>query len=209
MPRECVTSNAENVKEQGIDCRARPDRGLPPAETLLAPATVLFVRVFEYRFRPRRGGTCRETHERGTQRKRPERDRQQERRRAASLDGLGTSRSGATSNGAPERSQEHHALPVCVRGEERRNLVVEERESGGAEMKCVGGEVEAAADDSPLELSGPVAAIAEPGEDRLEIRKAVDVRPGGSRKLLEEAESARDRSKLAFLEELQRTLSAP
>src|SRR5918994_7162494 len=37
----------------------------------------------KYRFRPRWGGTCRETHERGTQRKRPEKDRQPARRRAA------------------------------------------------------------------------------------------------------------------------------
>jgi len=51
-----------------------------------------------------------------------------------------------------------------VRGEELRNLVVGEGESGGAEAKCVGGEVEAAADDSSLELSGPIAAIAESGE---------------------------------------------
>src|SRR3989442_8593456 len=98
--------------------------------------------------------------------------RQQERRRAASLNSLGTRRSGAPSNGAAERRQEHHALPFCVRGEELRNLVVEEGESGGAETKCVGGEVEAPADDSPLELSGPIAAIAEPGEDWLEIREA-------------------------------------
>src|SRR5712691_13009882 len=96
-----------------------------------------------------------------------------------------------------------------MRGEELRNLVVEEGESGGAETKCVGGEVEAASDDSPLELSGPIAAVTEPGEDRLEIREAVDVRPGSGRKLLEEAESARDRPKLAFLEELERLLRAP
>ena len=96
-----------------------------------------------------------------------------------------------------------------MRGEERRNLVVEEGESGGAETKCIGGEVEAAADDSSLELSGPIATIAESGEDRLEIRKAVDVRPSSSRKLLEEAESASDRPKLAFLEELERPLRAP
>src|SRR5207244_6194672 len=115
----------------------------------------------------------------------------------------------APSNGAAERRQEHHALPLCVRGEELRNLVVEEGESGGAETQCVGGQVEAAADDSSLELSGPIAAIAEPGEDRLEIRKAVDVRPGSGRKLLEEAESARDRPKLAFLEELERPLRPP
>ena len=101
------------------------------------------------------------------------------------------------------------SLPPCVRGEGLRNLVVEEGESRGAEAKSVGGEVEAAADDSSLELSGPVAAVAEPGEDRLEIRKAVDVRRGGGRQLLEEAESARDRPKLAFLEELERTLGAP
>src|SRR6266571_7550627 len=138
-----------------------------------------------------------------------EEDRQQERRRAASLNSLGTPRSGAPSNGAAERRQEHHALPLCVRGEELRNLVVEEGESRGAETKCVGGQVEAAADDSSLELSGPIAAIAEPGEGRLEIRKAVDVRPGGGRKLLEEAESARNRQKLAFLEELERPLREP
>src|SRR5919106_1089333 len=163
----------------------------------------------KYRFRPGWGGTCRETHERGTQRKRPEKDRQPARRRAALLDSSSTPRSGAPSSGAAERRQEHHALPVCVRGEELRNLVVEEGESGGAETKGVGGEVEAAADDSPLELGGPIAAIAEPGEDRLEIREAVDVRPGCRRKPLEEAESARDRTKLAFLEELERPLRAP
>ena len=140
------------------------------------------------------------SHERGTQQKWPEEDRRQERRRAASLYGLGTPRGGAPSKGAAERRQEHHALPFCVRGEELRHLVVEEGESGGAETKRVGGEVEAAADDSPLQLSGPIAAIAEAGEDRLEIGQAVDVRPGGGRKLLEEAESARDRPKLAFLE---------
>src|ERR671918_148208 len=39
----------------------------------------------KYRFRPGWGGTCRETHERGTQRKRPEKDRQPARRRAALL----------------------------------------------------------------------------------------------------------------------------
>src|SRR5438128_4473314 len=111
--------------------------------------------------------------------------------------------------GAAERRQEHHALPLCVRGEELRDLVVEEGESGGAEAKCVGGEVEAAADDSSLELSGPVAAIAEPGEDWLEIGEAVDVRPGGGRQLLEEAESARDRPKVAFPEQLERRLRAP
>src|SRR5712691_4383149 len=138
-----------------------------------------------------------------------EEDRQQERRRAASLTSLGTPRSGAPSNGAAESRQEHHVLPLCMRGEELRNLVVEEGESGGAETKCVGGEVEAASDDSPLELSGAIAAVTEPGEDRLEIRKAVDVRPGSGRKLLEEAESARDRPKLAFLEELERPLRAP
>src|SRR5947208_13667941 len=76
----------------------------------------------------------------------------------------GTLRSGAPSDGAAERRQEHHALPLCVRREELRNLVVQEGESGGAEAKCVSGEVEAAADDSSLELSGPIAAIAEPGE---------------------------------------------
>src|SRR5439155_22247433 len=69
----------------------------------------------------------------------------------------------APSNGAAERRQEHHALPLCVRGEELRNLVVEEGEPGGAETKCVGGQVEAAADDASLELSGPIAAIAKPG----------------------------------------------
>src|SRR6266542_1282225 len=138
-----------------------------------------------------------------------EEDRQQERRRAASLNSLGTPRSGAPSNGAAERRQEHHALPLCVRGEELRTLVVAEGESRGAKTKCVGGEVEAAADDPSLELSGPVAAIAEPGEDRLEIREAVDVRPGSGRKLLEEAEPARDRPKLAFLKELERPLRAP
>src|SRR2546430_16795612 len=111
--------------------------------------------------------------------------------------------------GAAERGQEHHALPLCVRGEELRDLVVEEGESGGAEPKCVGGEVEAAADDSSLELGGPVAAVAEPGEDRLEIGEAVEVRRGGGRKLLEEAESAGDRPKLALLEELERPLRAP
>ena len=113
------------------------------------------------------------------------------------------------SNGAAERGQEHHALPFCVRGEELRDLVVEEGESGGAETKGVGGEVEAAADDSSLELGGPIAAITEAGEDRLEIREAVDVRRGSGRKLLEEAESARDRPKLAFLEELERPFCAP
>src|SRR5438128_5548316 len=91
-------------------------------------------------------------------------------------------------SGAAERRQEHHALPLCVRGEELRYLVVEEGESRGAETKCVSGEVEAAADDSSLELGGPVAAVAEAGEDRLEVGKAVDVRGGSGRKLLEEAE---------------------
>src|SRR4029453_1140726 len=74
---------------------------------------------------------------------------------------------------------------------------------------CVGGEVETAADDSSLELSGPIAAIAEAGEDRLGNRGAVDVRPGSGRKLLEKAESARDRPKVALLEELERPLRAP
>ena len=67
-----------------------------------------------------------------------------------------------------------------MRGEELRNLVVEEGESRGAETKCVGGEVEAATDDPSLELSGPIAAITKPGEDPLEIERHRLARgPGG------------------------------
>src|SRR5207249_11489120 len=119
--------------------------------------------------------------------KRADRARPRRRRVATSgsLSGLRTPRSGAPSHGATERRQEHHALPVCVRGEELRNLVVEEGESRGAETKCVGGEVEAATDDPSLELSGPIAAITKPGEDPREIRKAVEVHLGRGRKRVE------------------------
>src|SRR5215211_77119 len=210
MRRECVTSNVENVKERGFRLLARHDRGGPPADTLPAscesPARMRFrstgsdpvgaAPVVRPMSAALNGSGRRKTASRSADEQHP-------------LDSSSTPRSGAPSQGAAERRQEHHALPFCVRGEELRNVVVEEGESGGAETKCVGGEVEAAADDSPLELSGPIAAITEPGEDRLEIREAVDVRPGCGRELLEEAESARDRTKLAFLEELERALRAP
>src|SRR4030095_5365268 len=77
---------------------------------------------------------------------------------------LSSHTSPARSDVAAECRQEHHALPSCVRGEELRYLVVEEGESRGADTKCVGGEVETAADDSSLDLSGPIAAISQPGQ---------------------------------------------
>src|ERR687892_986796 len=211
MRRECVTSNCRKHERAGdFDCWPVMTVECLRRTHCSPPAKVLLVCVFEVAgsdpvgaapvVRPMsaalNGSGRRKTASRSADEQHP-------------LDSSGTPRIGAPSNGAAERRQEHHALPFCVRGEELRNLVVEEGESGGAEAKGVGGEVEAAADDSPLELGGPIAAITEPGEDRLETREAVDVRPGSGRELLEEAEAARDRTKLAFLEELERPLPAP
>src|SRR5918996_3770127 len=191
MRRECVTSNCRKHERAGdFDCWPVMTVECLRRTHCSPPAKVLLVCVFEVAgsdpvgaapvVRPMsaalNGSGRRKTASRSADEQHP-------------LDSSGTPRIGAPSNGAAERRQEHHALPFCVRGEELRNLVVEEGESGGAEAKGVGGEVEAAPHDSSPQLGGPIAAIAEPGEDRLEIREAVDVRPGCGRELLEEAEA--------------------
>src|SRR6185295_20028848 len=63
---------------------------------------------------------------------------------------------------APARgNQEHHALSHRVRREEGGDLVVEERQAGGAEALRIAGEIGATAADRGIELRGAIAAVAE------------------------------------------------
>src|SRR5438552_6291832 len=68
-----------------------------------------------------------------------------------------------------QRYEEDRAFVRGVRGEEVGDVVVEERQAGGAEMQGVGGEVESAAQDPGFELRGAVAPIAEGLENGAKI----------------------------------------
>src|SRR5689334_9586913 len=57
--------------------------------------------------------------------------------------------------------QEHDALAGGVRGEELSDVVVEEGQSGGAEAKGGGAQVDPSPDDAALQLGDPIAAAAE------------------------------------------------
>src|SRR6266545_2397129 len=60
-----------------------------------------------------------------------------------------------------DRDDQHAALALGIRREESGDLVVVEREAGGAEAARVGPEVDPPGDDAGLELRGAVAAGAE------------------------------------------------
>src|SRR5262245_10861468 len=68
-----------------------------------------------------------------------------------------------------DRGQKDRALALGVRVEELRDFVVVERQSGGSQPQGVRGEVHLAAQDSCLELSGAIAAIAERAEPAYEV----------------------------------------
>src|SRR5262249_50326834 len=109
---------------------------------------------------------------------------------------------GGTARRDPERDQEEDALPARMRGEERRHVVIEEREARGADALGVGGEVEPAADDPGLERGRPVAPIAVARERAVEVAEQDHIRARIRRDVLAEAQVARLAAEVAPLEEL-------
>ena len=60
----------------------------------------------------------------------------------------------------PQRCEKNCALTLCVRGEEFRHVIIEERKAGCPEMQRIGGEIHLAAEDSGFELNSAVSAVA-------------------------------------------------
>ena len=98
-----------------------------------------------------------------------------------------------------ERHEENCTLVLRVRRKEVRYIVVEEGETGCAEVQCICSEIHLAAEDSGFELNGSVSAIAEAFKNGMEIRKEEDIGCGVAREILSKAKVAGLATEVAFL----------
>src|SRR4029077_6275753 len=106
------------------------------------------------------------------------------------------------------RYQENGALAFGMGRKEASDVVVEERETRGAEPLGVGREIKLAAEDAGFELHGAIAAVAEALQNGTQVGEEKDGHSGVGGQLLLQAEVTGIGAKVHLLQAFEQTSAA-